>query len=46
VLQVYRGIALHSEIALMDIPTGVLSFYMDNCEPKVPGTYFKYYLKL
>lgn len=37
-LQVYKGTSLHSETALLDVPTGVVSFYMDFSEPRMPGT--------
>lgn len=36
-LKVYRGTSLHSETALLDVPTGVTSFYMDLSEPRIPA---------
>ncbi|KAK3932957.1 Bardet-Biedl syndrome 1 protein-like protein [Frankliniella fusca] len=36
-LKVYKGTSLHSETALLDVPTGVVSFYMDNSEPRMPA---------
>ena len=36
-LKVYKGTSVMSENAIIDLPTGVCSFYMDNNEPQVPG---------
>ncbi|XP_034243484.1 Bardet-Biedl syndrome 1 protein homolog [Thrips palmi] len=36
-LKVYKGTSLHSETALLDVPTGVTSFYMDLNEPRMPA---------
>uniref|UniRef100_A0A674MBP4 Bardet-Biedl syndrome 1 n=1 Tax=Takifugu rubripes TaxID=31033 RepID=A0A674MBP4_TAKRU len=36
-LKVYRGTALSSESALLDLPTGLVSFFMDLHEPRVPA---------
>lgn len=36
-LKVYKGTSLHSETALLDVPTGVVSFYMDFSEPRMPA---------
>lgn len=37
-LKVYKGTTLISENAIIDLPTGVCTFYMDNNEPRVPGS--------
>lgn len=36
-LKVYRGTALSSESALLDLPTGLVSFFMDLHEPHIPA---------
>uniref|UniRef100_A0A7N8YF06 BBSome complex member BBS1 n=1 Tax=Mastacembelus armatus TaxID=205130 RepID=A0A7N8YF06_9TELE len=36
-LKVYRGTALMSESALLDLPTGVVAFFMDLHEPRIPA---------
>lgn len=36
-LKVYRGTALSSESALLDLPTGLVSFFMDLHEPRIPA---------
>lgn len=36
-LKVYTGTTLISETAIIDLPTGVVSFHMDLCEPRVPA---------
>ncbi|XP_041469808.1 Bardet-Biedl syndrome 1 protein-like [Lytechinus variegatus] len=36
-LKVYKGTTLISENAIIDLPTGVCTFYMDNNEPRVPA---------
>lgn len=36
-LRVYRGTALSSESALLDLPTGLVSFFMDLHEPRIPA---------
>lgn len=30
-----------SEHAIMDLPTGVVTFYMDTLEPRTPGWFLK-----
>ncbi|XP_072031464.1 BBSome complex member BBS1-like isoform X2 [Amphiura filiformis] len=36
-LKVYKGTSLMSENAIIDLPTGVCTFFMDNNEPRVPA---------
>lgn len=36
-LKVYRGTTLMSENTIMDLPTGVVTFYMDLNEPRTPA---------
>ncbi|KAM6897060.1 BBSome complex member BBS1 [Xenentodon cancila] len=36
-LKVYRGTALLSESALLDLPTGLVAFFMDLHEPRIPA---------
>lgn len=36
-LKVYKGTLLISDQILPEVPSGVISFYMDYLEPKVPG---------
>ncbi|XP_074644382.1 BBSome complex member BBS1-like [Tubulanus polymorphus] len=36
-LKVYKGTTLVSENALIDLPTGVVTFYMDTNEPRTPA---------
>ncbi|XP_062501221.1 Bardet-Biedl syndrome 1 protein-like [Corticium candelabrum] len=36
-LKVYKGTALHMESAIVDLPTGVCTFYMDQNEPLIPA---------
>lgn len=36
-LKVYRGTALSSESVLLDLPTGLVSFFMDLHEPRIPA---------
>ncbi|KAK2191965.1 hypothetical protein NP493_42g11057 [Ridgeia piscesae] len=36
-LKVYKGTSLMSENAIVDLPTGVVTFYMDLNEPRTPG---------
>lgn len=36
-LKVYRGTVLTSDQTLPDLPSGVISFYTDEIEPKIPG---------
>jgi Bardet-Biedl syndrome 1 protein len=38
-LKVYKGTSLMTENAIIDLPTGVVTFYMDTNEPHTPGTY-------
>lgn len=38
-LKVYKGTVLSSDQALPDIPSGIISFYVDNLQPKLPGEY-------
>jgi len=37
-LKVYKGTSLIFENTLMDLPTGVVSFYMDQNHPRTPGS--------
>lgn len=39
-LKVFKGASLIKESNLIDTPTAVLSFYMDNLQPRVPGYLF------
>lgn len=36
-LKVYKGTSLLTENAIIDLPTGVVTFYMDTNEPRTPG---------
>ncbi|XP_033466446.1 BBSome complex member BBS1 [Epinephelus lanceolatus] len=36
-LKVYRGTALMSESTLLDLPTGLVAFFMDLHEPRIPA---------
>lgn len=36
-LKVLKGASIIKETVLADTPTAVLSFYMDNLQPRVPG---------
>lgn len=36
-LKVYKGTTLHMESAIVDLPTGVCTFYMDQNEPLIPA---------
>ncbi|XP_065826341.1 Bardet-Biedl syndrome 1 protein homolog isoform X2 [Oscarella lobularis] len=36
-LKVFKGTSLHMESAIVDLPTGVCTFYMDENEPRVPA---------
>ena len=36
-LKVYRGINLVKETNIIDLPTGVVSFFLDRNEPRTPG---------
>jgi Bardet-Biedl syndrome 1 protein len=36
-LKVYKGASLIKESNLVDIPTALISLYMDNLQPRVPG---------
>lgn len=37
-LKVYKGTSLVNENTIIDLPTGVATFYMDIIEPRVPGS--------
>ena len=36
-LKVYKGASLVKESNLVDTPTALISLYMDNLQPRVPG---------
>ncbi|GFS80161.1 bardet-Biedl syndrome 1 protein [Nephila pilipes] len=36
-LKVYKGTHLFSEHTIIDLPTGVVSFHMDTCDPRSPA---------
>jgi Bardet-Biedl syndrome 1 protein len=36
-LKVFKGASLIKENNLVDTPTAIISFYMDNLQPRVPG---------
>ncbi len=36
-LKVFKGASLIKENNLVDTPTAIMSLYMDNLQPKVPG---------
>ena len=36
-LKVYRGINMIKETNIIDLPTGVVSFFLDRNEPRTPG---------
>nr|XP_002125520.1 Bardet-Biedl syndrome 1 protein homolog [Ciona intestinalis] len=36
-LKVFQGTSVVQENALLDLPTGIVSVYMDNMEPRTPG---------
>jgi Bardet-Biedl syndrome 1 protein len=38
-LKVFKGATLIKENNLVDSATAILSFYMDNLQPRVPGDY-------
>jgi Bardet-Biedl syndrome 1 protein len=39
-LKVYKGASLIKENNLVDTPTALISLYMDNLQPRVPGIIF------
>lgn len=45
-LKVYKGTSLVNENTIIDLPTGVATFYMDTIEPRVPGMFHDSAFKL